>query len=117
MTFLRYLQGLRNRETDVASTEAPRVLNVGGGSKEIPLPPHYADWEHVLLDIDPTAKPDVVCDARGLSALPAAEYDAIYCSHNLEHYYKHDGIKVLRGFMHVLKPNGFAEIRVPDIDS
>jgi len=89
---------------------------VGGGSKKIPIPPHYADWQHVLLDIDARGKPDVVCDARELPALPASQYDAIYCSHNLEHYYKHDGVKVLKGFLHVLKPDGFAEIRVPDID-
>jgi SAM-dependent methyltransferase len=84
---------------------------------DFPLPLHYADWDHVLLDIDPQGKPDVVCDARELSALPADQYDAIYCSHNLEHYYKHDGAKVLRGFLHVLKPDGFAEILVPDINS
>jgi hypothetical protein len=29
-----------------------RVLNVGGGSKVIPVPEHYGGWEHVLLDID-----------------------------------------------------------------
>src|SRR5205085_7292034 len=34
-----------------------------------------------------------------------------------EHYYKHDGVKVLQGFLHVLKPDGFAEIVVPDINS
>ena len=43
------------------------------------------------------------------------QFDALYCSHNLEHYYKHEGMKVLRGFLHVLKPGGFAEIRVPDL--
>jgi hypothetical protein len=42
-------------------------------------------------------------------------FDAIYCSHNLEHYYKHEGRRVLAGFLHVLKADGFAEIRVPDI--
>jgi len=30
-----------------------KVLNVGGGSKNIPIPPLYSGWEHVLLDIDP----------------------------------------------------------------
>jgi ubiquinone/menaquinone biosynthesis C-methylase UbiE len=70
-----------------------------------------------LLDIDPKGKPDVVCDARELHTLAASKYDAAYCSHNLEHYYKHDGARVLQGFLHVLKPNGFAEIRVPDLNS
>jgi SAM-dependent methyltransferase len=92
-----------------------KVLNVGGNNKEIPLPAVYAGWEHVLLDIDPKGSPDVVCDARELSNLTGATYDSIYCSHNLEHYYRHDVIKVLSGFLHVLKKDGFALIRVPDL--
>jgi len=94
-----------------------RVLNVGGNSKTIALPPHYAGWEHVLLDIDPAVKPDVLCDARDLTGLPGSEFDAIYCSHNLEHYWRHDLPKVLAGFVHVLRDDGFAEIRVPDLVS
>jgi SAM-dependent methyltransferase len=93
-----------------------RVLNVGGGNKTIPIPPHYDGWEHVLLDVDSRGKPDIVCDARALDSLPAGQFDAVYCSHNLEHYYRHDGAKVLRGFLHVLKPDGFAEVRVPDLE-
>jgi SAM-dependent methyltransferase len=92
-----------------------KVLNVGGNTKTIPLPPEYAGWEHVLLDIDPKGNPDVVCDARELLTLPAATYDAVYCSHNLEHYHRHDGLKVLAGFIHVLKADGFVHIRVPDL--
>lgn len=92
-----------------------KVLNVGGNTKEIPLPPWYAGWEHILLDIDPRGNPDVVCDARELRTLPEAEYDSVHCSHNLEHYYRHDVFKVLYGFLHVLKSDGFAFIRVPDI--
>lgn len=92
-----------------------RVLNVGGNSKTIPIPPYYAGWEHVLLDIDPRGDPDLVADARELTTLPANAFDAVFCSHNLEHYYVHDGQRVLRGFLHVLKDDGFAEIRVPDV--
>lgn len=92
-----------------------KVLNVGGNSRDIELPAIYAGWSNVLLDIDPRGKPDVLCDARELSKLPAAEYDAVYCSHNLEHYYRHDVAKVLAGFRHVMKGNAFAHIRVPDI--
>lgn len=94
-----------------------RVLNVGGGDKKIPIPPHYAGWEHLLLDVDPRGNPDIVCDARQLDTLAASQFDAVYCSHNLEHYYRHDGATVLRGFLHVLKPDGFAEIKVPDLQS
>ncbi|HXX85445.1 MAG TPA: class I SAM-dependent methyltransferase [Casimicrobiaceae bacterium] len=94
-----------------------RVLNVGGNSKNIPIPAYFDGWEHVLLDIDPTGNPDIVCDARKLSTLRPAQFDAVYCSHNLEHYHKHEGIVVLQGFLHVLKADGFAEIRVPDLES
>jgi len=91
------------------------VLNVGGQSKRIELPPLYLGWEHVLLDIDPREAPDIVCDAREMSFLPHSQFDAIYCSHNLEHYYRHDASKVLAGFLHVLKEDGFAHIRVPNM--
>ena len=64
----------------------------------------------------PAGKPDVVCAARMLTMLPRAEYDSVYCSHNLEHYYRHDAYKVLSGFLHVLREDGFAFIRVPDME-
>lgn len=92
-----------------------RFLNVGGASKTIPVPPYYAGWRHDLLDIDPRVNPDICADARDLIHQPAGVYDAVYCAHNLEHYHRHDGAKVLRGFHHVLKPEGFAEIRVPNL--
>jgi hypothetical protein len=94
-----------------------KVLNVGGNSKDIPIPSQYSGWQHFLLDIDPRGNPDIVCDARELMSTGKNEYDAIYCSHNLEHYYRHDVRKVLLGFFHVLKTDGLAHVRVPDIDA
>ena len=81
----------------------------------MPCRPFFDGYEHLLLDIDPAGKPDLLCDARELTSTPAAQYDAVYCSHNLEHYFRHDVPRVLAGFIHVLKPQGFAFIRVPDI--
>jgi len=91
------------------------VLNVGGSHKDIPIPGRYQDWRHDLLDIDPRSRPDVCHDARRLSELPPATYDAVYCSHNLEHYYRHEAVQVVRGFAHVLTEEGFAEVVVPDL--
>lgn len=111
------ITGAGNDMTD-ASQPGPRraVLNVGGNNRDIGIPPRYNGWDHRLLDIDPTGKPDICCDAREISQhVAAASYDAVYCSHNLEHYYAHDVPKVLAGFHHILKPDGFAEIRVPDL--
>lgn len=103
--------------SDVVGTPASvlKVLNVGGNSKQIPIPGYFAGWEHLLLDIDPRGNPDIVCDARLLTELPPAQFNAIYCSHNLEHYFRHDVAKVLAGFYHVLSDDGFVDIRVPDM--
>ena len=98
------------------AVKSRKVLNVGGNSKEIPLPPEYAGFDHWLLDIDPKGSPDIVCDARELATLEGGVFDAVYCSHNLEHYYRHDVPRVLAGFQHMLKDGGFAHIRVPDIN-
>jgi len=92
-----------------------KVLNVGGNNKAIPLPPQYAGFEHLLLDIDPEGQPDLLCDARQLTTLEPAQVEAVYCSHNLEHYHRHEVPSVLAGFLHVLKDGGFAHIQVPDL--
>jgi len=94
-----------------------KVLNVGGNSKAISLPSQYDNYENTLLDIDPAGSPDILCDARELTTLDANRFDEVYCSHNLEHYYRHEVPKVLGGFLHVLKENGFAQIRVPDMNA
>jgi hypothetical protein len=107
----------------LASLKAPsvpvarRFLNVGGGSKQVPIPSHYAGWEHLLLDVNPAGDADILLDARRMAELPAAEFDAVYCAHNLEHYYAYEVPGVLGGFVHVLKPGGFVELRVPDVEA
>jgi len=95
--------------------QVKRVLNVGGHDKSIPLPRQYADFEQILLDLDPAVGPDILCDARELSKLEPRQFDAVYCAHNLEHYYRHEVSGVLAGFLHILKEEGFAQIIVPDI--
>lgn len=91
-----------------------RVLNVGGGPSRV-LPERYSGWSQDLLDIDPAVKPDVCCDAKQMSVLDPQIYDAVYCSHNLEHFHQHEVPVVLAGFMHVLKPGGSVDISVPNV--
>ncbi len=100
-----------------SNCEIRKVLNVGGNSKEIAIPSCFDGWRHDLLDIDSRGNPDVLCDARELWRLPPRQYDAIYCSHNLEHYYRHDAENVLKGFRIVLKKDGFIFVRVPDLQA
>ena len=92
-----------------------RVLNVGGGTSTVPE--KYAGWDVTLLDIDPEVAPDLCMDARELGTLPEASYDAVLCSHNLEHFYAHEVPVLLKGFKHVLKPGGFIEVHVPNIQA
>ena len=68
-----------------------------------------------MLDIDPASGADVVCDARELASLEGGRFDAVYCSHNLEHYHAHEVPRVLAGFRHVLEADGFVYLRVPDL--
>lgn len=104
-----------NRSIDSISRDADRrILNVGGGtSRQIPV--RYHGWIQDLLDIDPAVNPDIVCDAKRLGTLKPMQYDAIFCSHNLEHFHAHEVPHVLAGFRHLLKPHGVAHIVVPDM--
>ena len=95
----------------------PAYSTSAGGSKDIAISKRYDTWNQVLLDISARPGVDLILDARDLGTLDAEQFDAVYCSHNLEHYYAHDCAKVLAGFRHVLKAEGVAEIRVPDIDA
>ena len=98
-----------------ATVAQRRVLNVGGQSRSIQLPGAYAGFEQVLLDLDPNVGADIVLDVRELTSLAPHQFDAVYCSHNLEHVRKHEVPVVLAGFLHVLKPGGLAQIIVPDL--
>lgn len=92
------------------------VLNVGGGGRH--LPEYLAQYEQKLLDIDSSCSPDYCCDTMEVKRLYPGlngEFDYVYCSHNLEHYYWHDVPKVLDIFKWFLKDNGTVEIRVPNI--
>lgn len=92
-----------------------RLLNVGGQSHGIQLPSAYVAFEHVLLDLDPNVGADLVLDVRDLHTLEPEQFDAVYCSHNLEHVRQHEVPHVLAGFRHVLRAGGLAHIIVPDL--
>ena len=98
-----------------APTQQKRLLNVGGQSRGIQLPTPYGSFEHVLLDLDPTVGADILLDVRDLASLEPQQFDAVYCSHSLEHVRQHEVSIVLAGFCHVLKPGGLAQIIVPDL--
>ncbi|MES2298106.1 MAG: methyltransferase domain-containing protein [Pseudomonadota bacterium] len=74
-------------------------------------------WREMRLDIDASVKPDIVGSMTDISAVPAASMDAVYSSHNIEHLYPHEVPVALAEFRRVLRPDGFAVITCPDLQS
>jgi SAM-dependent methyltransferase len=75
------------------------------------------EWHELRLDIDPSVAPDVVGTMTDMAAVADASVDAIFSSHNLEHLEAHEVPVALKEFLRVLKPDGFAVITCPDLQS
>lgn len=75
------------------------------------------EWEELRLDIDPSVEPDIVASLTDMSALADGAVDAIFSSHNIEHLHPYETPIALREFRRVLKPDGFAVITCPDLQS
>jgi hypothetical protein len=98
----------------------PTFLHVGCGPLgKARTTPEFASpaWTEVRLDIDPGARPDIVASMTDMSAVPDAAMDGLYSSHNIEHLYPTEVSAALREFARVLKPDGFAVITCPDLQS
>lgn len=89
----------------------PRILHVGCGTEHIP---EWLDGEEVRLDIDAAVKPDIVAPMTELGVI--GPFEAVYCSHALEHLYPYDVPVALAEFLRVLRPCGVAIIFVPDLE-
>jgi SAM-dependent methyltransferase len=98
-----------------------RVLNAGSGpptSRQLHRVFRSRTWREVRLDIDPRTQPDVVGSITDMSAvLPAASFDAVWSSHSLEHLHRHEVPAALREFKRVLRPDGFALVTSPDLET
>ena len=86
------------------------ILHAGCGSA--PLPP-WLDGQEVRLDIEPRCKPDIVASLTDLGNI--GPFDAIWCSHCLEHLHPDDGDVALKEFERVLQPGGAMLLLVPDM--
>ena len=74
-------------------------------------------WQELRLDIDENVRPDIVGTMTDMSGVPDASVDALFSSHNIEHLYAHEVPLALNEFLRVLKPDGFAIITCPDLQS
>jgi SAM-dependent methyltransferase len=98
-----------------------RVLNAGSGPPSArQLHPVFSrdSWTEIRLDIDPLVKPDLVGSVTDMVQLvSSAGLDAVWSSHSLEHLRAHEVPQALSEFRRVLKPDGFALITSPDLET
>ena len=74
-------------------------------------------WNELRFDIDESVKPDLVGTMTDMSSVFSESVDAVFSSHNIEHLYPHEVPVALSEFLRVLKPDGFAVIACPDLQS
>lgn len=74
-------------------------------------------WRELRLDIDPAVQPDIIGSMTDMAAVPDDSIDAVYSAHNIEHLLPHEVPVALAEFRRVLKPDGFAVIACPDLQS
>lgn len=75
------------------------------------------EWQEIRYDIDPAVKPDIVGSMLDIHGIEDDSIDAIFSSHNIEHLYPHQVPIALAEFKRVLRPEGFAVITCPDLQS
>lgn len=97
------------------------ILHVGPGHRDNGAKPPIVfqapEWRELRLDIDPANEPDIVGSMLDMAAVADASVDAIYSAHNIEHVYAHEVAVVLKEFLRVLKPDGYAVITCPDLQA
>lgn len=82
-------------------------INIGAGGEQLA--------GFITLDIDPTTKPDIVCDIEKGLPFKDNSVDEIRCSHTLEHI--NNLLFVLREFYRVCKNGAKITIIVPLMDA
>lgn len=89
-----------------------KLLHVGCGGD--PLPAWLGHYDETRLDIDSSHNPHIVADMVSLGEI--GPFDAIFCSHALEHLSPHDVPVALGEFYRVLADDGAIILFVPDLE-
>jgi len=76
-----------------------------------------ANWAEIRFDIDKNRNPDIIGTIVDLSLVETGSVDAVYSAYNLDHIYPHEVPIALKEFFRVLKNDGIAIIKCPDIQS
>jgi len=90
-----------------------KILEIGGGP-EPKAHKYWKDAEITTLDADKQYNPDILADAGKLN-LPT-QYDAIFASHVLEHFFWAGIETVFSNWVKHVKPGGEMYIIVPSLE-
>lgn len=93
-------------------SQSPSLLHVGCGGDA--LPAWLGKYHEIRLDIDAGHDPHIVRDMRDLTGIGI--FNAIYCSHALEHLSPHEVVPTLKGFRDALHAGGALILFVPDLE-
>ncbi|HJP67423.1 MAG TPA: methyltransferase domain-containing protein [Sphingomicrobium sp.] len=100
---------------------ARQVLNAGSGprsNRRLHAVFGPGQWQETRFDVDARAEPDVIGSMTNLRPhFSDASFDAIWSSHSLEHLYAYEIPLALAEFRRILKPDGFALITCPDLET
>jgi predicted SAM-dependent methyltransferase len=98
-----------------------RVLNAGSGprsNRRLSALFEPERWQEIRVDVDANVAPDVVGSMTDMRAhFAARSFDAVWSSHSLEHLHAHEIPAALVEFRRVLRPNGYALITCPDLET
>jgi len=93
------------------------LLHAGCGSKLNKPPREYAAYKEVRLDCNKLVDPDIIASIVAMPQVDDNRYDAIFCSHVLEHLFSHEVGMALAEFARVLKPGGELWVQCPDLQA
>jgi len=94
-----------------------RLLHAGCGHCTNRPPADFDTYKEVRLDCDPMVEPDIVASIVAMPQVADSTFDAVLCSHVLEHVFGHEVPMALREFLRVLKPGGKLWWNSPDLQA
>jgi SAM-dependent methyltransferase len=93
------------------------ILHAGCGSISNKVPDRFKYHRDTRLDLNRNVKPDIVASIVAMPMVDDESFDAVHCSHCLEHLTAVEGALALREFLRVLKPGGELSLQVPDLQA
>lgn len=112
--------GINIKMSDIFKTDKKIFLNVGCGVTPLNQQSEYfitPEWKEIRVDAFPNATRDIESSLLDLKEIDDESCDVVWACHVVEHMYWHELPSVFNSIVRVLKKDGYAIIRVPDLGS